>query len=101
MSEKQDKESDRYTMAIVDTDQPMLNIKGHRYVKINDFLSTLEIDGKKFIRVHDWTSKQTLHELNYHYLSSCPASELLWFLDNALALLKEKAVKFELPTETE
>ena len=76
-------------------------IEGEKWFKLEQFQATLDIDGKKFIRVHDWTSKQTLHELNYHYLSSCPMSELLWFLDNVVALLKEKAVKFELPAEAE
>ena len=73
--------------------------EGQRWIKLEDFQSSLEIDGKKYIQVHDWTSKQTINDLNYHYLSTCPPSELLWFIDNAIALLKEKAVKLELPSE--
>lgn len=94
------KESNRYTMVIIDFEQPILNIKGHKYIKAPDpAYSTIEIEDRKYIRVHDFTSKQTMNELNYHYLSTCPVSELLWFLDNIVALLKEKAIKLELPAE--
>jgi hypothetical protein len=91
--------SDRYTMAIIDLEQNELNIKGHRYFKLKEFLSSLEIDNKKYIQVHDFTSQQTINDLNYHYLSTCPPSELLWFLDNVVALLKQRIVKLEMPTE--
>ena len=72
--------------------------EGSRWIKLEDFMSSLEIEDRKYIQVHDWTSKQTINDLNYHYLSTCPVSELLWFIDNAIALLKEKAVKFEIPS---
>jgi hypothetical protein len=62
-------------------------------------LSTKEIDGKKYVQVPDWISDTTMHEYNYAYLEQLPASELLWFMENCLTLLKKKAVKLELPPE--
>jgi hypothetical protein len=62
-------------------------------------LSTKEIDGKKYLEVPDWTSDTTMHDINYAYLEQLPVTELLWFMENCLTLLKKKAVKLEWPVE--
>lgn len=61
--------------------------------------NTKEIDGQKWVRVPDYTSAAAHRSINYSYLENLPVSDLLWFIENCLELLKKKAVKIELPTE--
>lgn len=78
----ENKESDRYTMAIVDLQQ-----------------ASLEIKGRKYLKVPDWSSDMAIHEINQAYLEQLPPSELIWHIETALSILKKKAVKIELPEE--
>lgn len=63
--------------------------------------NTKEIKGQKWVRVPDYTSAAAHRSINYAYLEHLPVSDLLWFLENCLELLKKKTVKVDLPESEE
>lgn len=74
-------------------------IDGERWFNLEKFQSALNIEGRKYMEVPDFTSDITMREINYAYLEGLPVSNLLWFMETCLDLLKKKAVKLELPEE--